>query len=70
MDGRRSRLYAALLDESIRTVLLFGVAAALGLGSVLLFVYSPADSPTRLHLGLILCSTALVLYLSLQSTPD
>lgn len=70
MDGGRSRLYAALLDESTRILLLTGIATALGLASILLFVYSPTDSPTRLHLGLILCSTVLVLYLSFQVTAD
>lgn len=70
MDGRRSRLYAALLDESTRILLLFTVAIALGLASVVLFFYSPTDSPTRLQLGLILCSTALVLYLSFRSRTE
>lgn len=67
---RRSRVYELLFDEVNRILLLFAAATILGLGSVLLFFYSPESSPTRLHLVLLLCAMVILFYLSLRGAPD
>lgn len=69
MDDHRSRMYEFLFDEVNRMILLFATATLLGVGSVLLFFYSPGESPTRTHLGLIFGSAAILFYLTLRSSP-
>lgn len=70
MDDHRSRLYEWLVDEVNRTLFLFATATVLGLGSVVLFFYSPGNSPTRFHFVLLLGAMVLLFYLSLRSSPD
>lgn len=69
MDDRRSRVYELVFDEVNRTLLLFASAAALGLGSVLLFFYSPGNSPSRFHFALLLCAMVIVFYLTVRGNP-
>jgi hypothetical protein len=56
-------------DEAVRTVVLFVTASTLGLASLLLFFSSAGSSPTRFHLGLMICSVAIVFYLTIRATP-
>lgn len=60
----RSRLYAALSDETYRMMLLFGLATLLGVGSLVSFVFSPGGSPTRTQFGLLLGAMVVVFYLT------
>lgn len=69
MDDYPSRVIELLVDDVNRTLLLLAVSTFLGLGSVLLFFYSPENSPTRFHLVLIVCAMAILFYLSLRSDP-
>jgi len=69
MGDRRPRLRGPLLSEATRTLLLFVIASALGLASVLLFIFSPSNEPTQLQLALLVLSTVVVFYLTMRSTP-
>ena len=69
MDDHRSRVYELLLNEVNRMILLFATATLLGLGSIVLFFYSPGESPTRTQLGLMFGSAAILFYLTLRSSP-
>jgi hypothetical protein len=69
MDDVGSRLFEFLLDEVNRMLVMFAIATVLGVGSVVLFFYSPGDSPTRVHLGLLVCAAAILFYLTLRSSP-
>lgn len=54
-------------DETVRTVVVFGLAFALGLGSVLHYIFfSGAPSPERGHILLIVVSFSLWLYLAID----
>jgi hypothetical protein len=68
MDDPMQTVYVWLDDEGHRTVLLFALAAALGLASVIYFVVTGEGSPTRLQLVLILAAGAVLFYVSLRST--
>lgn len=61
-------VYVWLDDEGHRTVLLFALAAALGLASVIYFFLAGGGSPTRLQLVLILAAGGVLFYVSLRST--
>lgn len=61
-------VYVWLGDEGHRTVLLFALAAALGLASIGYFFLAGEGSPTRLQLVLILAAGAVLFYISLRST--
>ncbi|WP_137287135.1 hypothetical protein [Halorussus salinisoli] len=63
--GSRTWLDSWLFDEAYRTMLLFGVAALLGLTSLVLFFFSSAGSPTRFQFGLLLAAMLVVFYLTL-----
>lgn len=69
MGDRRPRLRGPLLSEVTRTLLLFVTASALGLLSVLLFIFSPGNEPTRFQLALLVLSMVVVFYLTIRSTP-
>ncbi|PSP19465.1 hypothetical protein BRC62_01840 [Halobacteriales archaeon QH_10_67_13] len=74
MDTYTSRLYewAAIArswarDETVRTVVLFGLAFALGLAGVLHYIFfSGAPSPERGHILLIVASFGVWLYLAID----
>ena len=57
-------------DEAVRTTVLFVTASTLGVASLLLFFDSTGNSPTRFHLGLMICSMAIVFYLTIRATPS
>ncbi|WP_115862321.1 hypothetical protein [Halorussus litoreus] len=69
MDDRRPRPRGLLFDEATRTLLLFAAASLFGLASVLLFIFTPGDSPTRVHLALLLVSMVIMFYLTIRSSP-
>jgi uncharacterized membrane protein len=69
MDDHRSWVYEFLFDDVNRTLIILGVSTLLGLGSVLLFFYSPGNSPTRFHLVLLLCAMVILFYLAVRDDP-
>jgi len=68
MDDPMQTVYVWLDDEGHRTVLLFVLASALGLLSILYFFIAGEGSPTRLQLVLILAAGTVLFYISLRST--
>jgi hypothetical protein len=68
MDDPIETMYVWLDDEGHRTVLLFALAAALGLVSIGYFFLTGDGSPTRFQLLLILSAGAVLFYISLRST--
>lgn len=68
MNRPRSRLFEFLLDDVNRMLVMLAVATGLGVGSVLLFFYTPERSPTRTQLLLLVSGSALLFYLALRSS--
>lgn len=67
MDDLKRAMYVWLTDEGTRVILLFVLAAALGLASLLFFFASDSGSPSRTELVLILAAMVVVFYMSLRS---
>jgi len=63
-------LWTWVNDEAVRTTVLFVTASTLGVASLLLFFDSAGNSPTRFHLGLMICSMTMVFYLTIRATPS
>lgn len=62
-------MFEFLLDDVNRMLVLLAIATGLGVGSVILFFYSPESSPTRVHLLLLVSAAAILFYLTLRSNP-
>lgn len=69
MDDHRSRLFEWFVNDANRTLLMVATATLLGVGSLVSFFASPGDTPTRFHLGLLVCAMAILFYLALRSNP-
>lgn len=67
MDDPREAAYHWLADEGNQTVLLFGLAVALGVTSLVFFFVGDGSSPSRLEFVLIVAAVAVVFYISLRS---
>lgn len=67
MDDLKESMYVWLTDEGNRTLLLFLLAAGLGLSSLLLFFAGTTDSPTRNEFVLLVAAMVVVFYMSLRT---
>jgi len=67
MDDLKESMYVWLTDERNRTLLLFALAAGLGLTSLVFFFAGRSDSPTRAEFSLILAAMVVVFYMTLRT---
>jgi len=67
MDDLKESMYVWLTDEGNRTILLFALAAGLGLSSLLFFIAGSSGSPTRTEFVLLVAAMVVVFYMSLRT---
>lgn len=67
MADLESLLYRLYADSATRTVSLFVVAMALGVGSVLVYVLSPGSEVGRVELVLQLAAALVLFYVALTN---
>ncbi|WP_049970842.1 hypothetical protein [Haladaptatus cibarius] len=68
MDDIGDRVFYWLTDETNLTMLLFGLAALLGLSSLLLFFVSGEQSASRLEFSLLVAAMGVLFYLTLRNS--
>ncbi|UPV73586.1 hypothetical protein M0R89_13685 [Halorussus limi] len=67
MDDPKESVYIWLTDERNRTMLLFALAAGLGLTSLLFFFAGSSNSPSRAEFALIVAAMVVVFYTTLRT---
>ncbi|WP_128478052.1 hypothetical protein [Halorussus pelagicus] len=67
MDDPKESVYVWLTDERNRTMLLFALAAGLGLTSLAFFFLGSSNSPTRTEFSLLVAAMVVVFYMTLRT---
>lgn len=67
MDDPKEAVYVWLTDETNRPILLFTLAAGLGLSSLALFFAGSSGSPNRTEFALLVAAMAVVFYMTLRT---
>ncbi|WP_458206358.1 hypothetical protein [Haladaptatus sp. NG-SE-30] len=67
MDDLGNRVFYWLTNETNLSILLFVVATALGVSSLVLFFLSNEQSATRMEFGLLVAAMAVLFYMTLRN---
>lgn len=67
MDDPKETVYVWLTDETNRPILLFALAAGLGLASLTFFFAGNSGSPTRTEFVLLVAAMGVVFYMTLRT---